>query len=296
VTLADAVADAARTLAAAGISPNEARRDASVLARHHLQWDTARWLARRHEAPPPGFLPDLAATIARRARREPLALITGEREFYGRLFKVTSDVLIPRQETELVVDEALLRLPLDRFRLASATVIDAGTGSGCLAITLVHERPRLRVIAIDASEAAIDVARGNAQRLGVADRIDFRVASWPEGLTQDTPADLIVANPPYVPERGRAALASEVREFEPAAALFAGPDGLDAIRTLVPAAARALAPDGWLVMEIGDGQADDVAAIVAATPGLALDRIVPDLQSIPRVLIAHVPVLPAHRG
>ena len=99
-----------------------------------------------------------------------------------------------------------------------------------------------------------------------------------------------------MPERDRATLAPEVRDFEPAAALFAGPDGLDAIRALVPAAARALAPGGWLVMEIGAGQADDVAAIVAATPGLALDRIVPDLQSIPRVVIAHVPVLPHHRG
>jgi len=296
VTLVEAVVGAAQTLAAAGIPPDEARRDASLLARHHLQWDQARWLARRNEAPPPGFLPELAATVARRARREPLAHITGEREFYGRLFKVTGDVLIPRQETELVVDEALLRLPLDRFRLASATVIDAGTGSGCLAVTLVRERPRLRVIAIDASDAAIDVARANAQRLGVGDRIEFRVASWPGALTLDAPADLIVANPPYVPERDRAALAPEVREFEPAAALFAGPDGLDAIRTLVPAAARALAPGGWLVMEIGAGQAEDVAAIVAATPGLALDRIVPDLQSIPRVVIAHVPVLPHHRG
>jgi release factor glutamine methyltransferase len=296
VTLAEAVADAARTLAAAGIPADEARRDAALLARRHLRWDTAKWLAARHEPPPDGFLPAFAGSVARRTRREPLAHITGRREFYGRSFHVTPDVLIPRQETELIVDEALKLLPLERHRLAETTVLDAGTGTGCLAITLALERPELRIVAIDASAAAVAVARVNAQGLGAGERLDVRVATWPEGLAAHRRLDGIVANPPYVPERDRASLTPEVRDFEPAAALFAGPDGLDAIRTLVPAAARALTPGGWLVMEIGAGQADDVAALIAATPGLTLDRMVPDLQSIPRVVVAHVPVLPHHRG
>jgi release factor glutamine methyltransferase len=296
VTLAEVVVDAAQTLAAAGIPGDDARRDAALLARHHLQWDTATWLAERRAPPPPAFVAAFAGSVARRARREPLAHITGRREFYGRMFQVTPDVLIPRQETELIVDEALTILPLERLSLAATTVIDAGTGSGCLAVTLALERPELRVIAIDASPKAIDVARSNAAALGARGHIDFRVASWPDGFPRDAAAAMIVANPPYVPERNRASLAPEVRDFEPAAALFAGPDGLDAIRTLLPVAARALAPGGSLVMEIGAGQADDVAALIAATPGLTLDRIVPDLQSIPRVVTAHVPVLPHHRG
>lgn len=296
MTLAEVVAGAARTLGAAGIPADEARRDAALLARRHLRWDTAKWLAARHEAPPDGFVPAFTASVARRARREPLAHITGRREFYGRAFQVTPDVLIPRQETELVIDTALTLLPLDRHRLAATTILDAGTGSGCLGVTIALERPDVRIVAIDASPAAVAVARINAQILGAGDRIEFRVAAWPAGIDEARPVDLIVANPPYVPERDRASLAPEVRDHEPAAALFAGEDGLDAIRALVPAASRALAPGGSLVMEIGAGQADEVAAIVAATPGVAFDRTVPDLQSIPRVVIAHVPVLPHRRG
>jgi release factor glutamine methyltransferase len=295
VTLADVVADAARTLAAAGIPADEARRDAALLARRYLGWDTAKWLVGRTEPPPDGFEPAFAGSVTRRARREPLAHITGRREFYGRTFQVTPDVLIPRQETELIVDEALTLLPLDRHQLRTTTILDAGTGSGCLAVTLALERPAVRIVAIDASAAAVAVARVNAQILGAGDRIDFRVAPWPAGLDTAGPVDMIVVNPPYVPERDRASLAPEVRDHEPAAALFAGEDGLDAIRALLPAAARALAPGGALVMEIGAGQAGDVAGLVAEAPPLTLTRVVADLQSIPRVVIAHVPVLPHHR-
>jgi release factor glutamine methyltransferase len=174
--------------------------------------------------------------------------------------------------------------------------MDFGAGSGCLAITLALELPFERVIAVDASEAAIDVARANARALGAADRIDFHVTSWSAWLHGGQPIDVIVSNPPYVPERDRSSLAPEVRDYEPAAALFAGADGLRAIRQIVTAAARVLSAGGWLVMEIGAGQDREVAELIAATPGLSLVRIAPDLQSIPRVVVAHVPLLSNRRG
>jgi release factor glutamine methyltransferase len=289
LTLGDAVAGAARRLADAGRDEAEARREAALLARWRLGWDPATWLQRQRDGAPEGFDAALEALVARRARHEPMAYITGEREFFGRPFGVTPAVLIPRPETELVVDEALQWLRTDAAT-ASPLIVDAGTGSGCLAITLALEWPSARVVAVDRSAEALAVARENAERLGAPVR--FVHGSWLEG---ETGVDLIVSNPPYVAERDRDALAPDVVEYEPAAALFAGPDGLDAIRALVPAAARALAPGGALLMEIGAGQNRAVADLVASSPPLAVVRIAADLQSIPRVVIAHVPLLPHHR-
>jgi release factor glutamine methyltransferase len=164
------------------------------------------------------------------------------------------------------------------------SIVDVGTGSGCLAITLASERPDVHVVAIDSSPAALAVARRNAERHGVLDRVEFVETDLLAGVPR--PVDMIVANPPYVPERDRSSLAPEVRDHEPAAALFAGPDGLDTIRRLVPAAASLLVSGGLLILEFGFGQADDVTRIVAATPGLAVRRVHPDLQQIPRVVVA----------
>jgi release factor glutamine methyltransferase len=282
--LAALVVSAARTLASAGLAADDARREAALLARHQLGWTHAHWLAHSDDDAPAGFVLQFDALIARRARREPVAQITGIREFYGREFKVTRDVLSPRPETEFVIEQALTWLTARGLRLTGAsTIADIGTGSGCLAITLALEQPYGRVVATDVSPAALDVARDNAARHGLAYHIDFRETSLLDGMTG--PFDLIVSNPPYVPEIDRASLAPEVTEFEPAQALFAGADGLDVIRALIPAAALALGSDGALVMEIGAGQAEAVSAIVAAS-GLTLEQIAPDLQGIPRVVVA----------
>jgi release factor glutamine methyltransferase len=294
-SLAALVADASRALRSAGLSDEESRNDGALLARHVLGWDAARWLTHSQDAAPADFSRAFESLISRRARREPLAYITGEREFYGRTFRVTPDVLIPRPETELIVDEVRAVVGPEQTHARASRLVDLGTGSGCLGVTLALELPLECVIATDASAAAVAVARANARALGAGDRVEFQVTSWSDGLDFDGPVHVIVANPPYVPERDRANLAPEVRDYEPADAVFSGADGLEAIRAIVPAVARALAPGGWLIMEIGQHQDREVAEIIASTPGLSLLRIAPDLQSIPRVVVAHVPVLSNHR-
>jgi release factor glutamine methyltransferase len=296
LTLAHSAADAARRLAAAGLSADDSRRDAVVLARHQLRWSAATWLGRSQEAAPPGFVEAYDRLVDRRCRREPVAYITGGREFYGRIFHVTPDVLIPRPETEKLVEQAITHLHQRRAADAVPRVLDAGTGSGCIAVTLALEVTPIHLVAADTSTKALGVARSNAERLGAADRIEFRITNLAGEVR--TAFDLIVANPPYVPEIDRNTLAPEVRDYEPAGALFAGPDGLEVIRALIPSAGAALKPDGWLMMEIGYGQAESTVELMRAA-GFSGIRLVPDLQSIPRVIMGttrHVPLLPNHQG
>lgn len=274
------MSEAARALESAGVPSDDSRRDAVRLARWLLNWDETQWLLRRAEPAPHTFAAQFEAAIARRRRREPLAYILGEREFYGRAFRVAPGVLVPRPETELIVESALARLPPD----SSAAVIDVGTGTGCLAITMALERPGLRITGIDASAAALAVARENVRRHGVLERLPLREADLLHGVAGSV--DMIVSNPPYVAERDRPSLAPEVLDYEPAEALFAGPDGLDVIRALVPAAANVLAPGGWLIFEFGWGQAEAVRKLVESTAGLVLADVRRDLQQIPRVAIA----------
>jgi release factor glutamine methyltransferase len=284
-TLAEAVANGVRRLEAAGHDPDDSRRDAEILARAALAWDAADWLTHRQERATPQFLKALDTAIARRCKREPIAYITGTREFYGRRFCVTADVLIPRPETEVVIDEALAALrghPSPRG--ATLQVADVGTGSGCLAVTMALERPEAAVLATDISAPALGIAAANSARWGVADRVELRQVSLVDDACRDL--DLIVTNPPYVRDSEYPDLMPDVRDFEPRTALLGGSDGLDAIRALVPAAGRALKPGGWLVMEIGRGQAADVSAIVAGLTELALVRVAPDLAGIPRVIVA----------
>jgi len=286
LTFVQSAADAARKLEAAGLTADESRRDAVVLARWCLRWSATDWLTRANQPATAEFSAAFLAAVERRARREPLAYITGQREFYGRLFEVTPAVLIPRPETELLVEEALRCLQQIERRQPSGgqlrpRVLDIGTGSGCVAITLALEVPAAAMVATDVSSAALDVARRNARRLD-AGRIEFQHAKFVGDASDDF--DLVVANPPYVPESARASLAPEVREYEPPGALFAGWDGLDVIRRLVPAAARALCPGGWLVMEIGIDQADEVTRILHGTEFFSMIRFARDLQGIERVV------------
>jgi release factor glutamine methyltransferase len=215
------------------------------------------------------------ARVKRRAAREPLAYILGHAEFWSLPLKVTPAVLIPRPDTELLVEAALPRLG------AGSHILDIGTGSGALAIALAHECPQCRVTAIDVSPAALAVALENARMNRVAERIDLvqqDLARLPAG-----PFDLIVANPPYIPSGELATLMPEVRDFEPSLALDGGPDGLAAYRAIAAQAGTALAVGGWLLAEVGAGQAAAVQALFAAA-GLTDTFVARDLAGIERVV------------
>lgn len=189
------------------------------------------------------------AMVARRARREPLQHILGSQEFHGLEFEVTSDVLIPRHDTETLIAEALRLMP------GARSVLDIGTGSGCIAVTLAKELPAAAVTATDLSEAALAVARRNAERNGVT--IEFLAGSLLEPVAGRR-FDLIVSNPPYIPSADIEGLEPEVRDYEPRGALDGGADGLDAYCELIPAALNCLNPGGWLLVEVGIGQSEAV--------------------------------------
>ncbi|HUF46555.1 MAG TPA: peptide chain release factor N(5)-glutamine methyltransferase, partial [Vicinamibacterales bacterium] len=250
-------------------------------------WDAARWLTDARSESSPGFADAYAARIARRAAYEPVAYITGHREFAGRDFLVTPAVLIPRPDTEVLVDAAIARTrACDR---PAPLVVDVGTGSGCVAISLAAECPTARVVATDVSPDAIEVARRNAAAIGVSDRVAFRQGSMLAGLA-DAP-DLIVSNPPYIRDADRSTLPPDVAHYEPALALDGGPDGLDAIRLLI-ASAAALAPGGWLLFEMAFDQETDVRALVASSALEAVD-VLPDIEARPRVMVARRTPRPA---
>jgi release factor glutamine methyltransferase len=217
-------------------------------------------------------------------QREPMAYLYGGQEFYGRMFEVTPAVLIPRPETEIIIEAALQLFPdVD----ATLEIADIGTGSGCLAITLAKERPAARVLATDISTAGFLVSQQNAGRHGVEGRVVFVYGDLlPERLGPTIERfDLIVSNPPYVPEGDRATLQPEVRDYEPEQALFAGRDGLDVIRRLIPAAAPRLKPGGYLIFEIGAGQDTAVGRLISETTGLKMVGLRDDLQGIPRTVV-----------
>lgn len=279
MTVADWARRATTALADAGWQPEGARRDIAVLARHLLGWDTATWLTHQRDDVPPHVVLALDALIIRRSTGEPVAYLTGEREFYGRTFVVSPAVLIPRPETELLVERALAAIDARARAQANVTVVDIGTGSGCIAVTLAAERPSVRIVATDTSGEALAAAAANAARLGVDGRIRFVHAALTGGTEA---ADVIVSNPPYVPARDRDSLIRDVRDFEPHTALFGGDDGLEVIGALVPEATSVLAHGGTLLLEIGADQASAVGDLLSAA-GLTAVRTWPDLAGIPRV-------------
>jgi release factor glutamine methyltransferase len=282
LTLASWSRDAAARLAAAGFPPDDARQDVGAIVRGTLDWDLGGWITHQQDPVDEGTRHTLDRLVERRSRREPVAYLTGRREFHGRDFLVSPAVLIPRPETELLVEIAsdlIASFPPDE---APWHIVDVGTGSGAIAVTLAADHPSVRVTATDVSEAALAVARTNAERHGVAGRVTFVQSPLLGGTAS---VDLVVSNPPYVARADEATLADDVRRYEPHLALFGGDDGLEVIRALVPAAAASLRPGGWLVMEIGAGQAEAVTAILASSL-FEWQRTAADLSRHPRAVIA----------
>jgi release factor glutamine methyltransferase len=216
--------------------------------------------------------------MARRACHEPVQYIVGETEFYGLTFRVTPDVLIPRPETEHLVESVIERVRHD----AAVRICDVGTGSGAIAVALAHALPLAEVTALDISAAALEIANENAVRHGIAGRTRF-VQSDLLSAVRGERFDVVVSNPPYV--RDDEVLEAQVREFEPREALFAGPTGLEVYERLIPGARPALVPDGWLLMEIGHGQRESLKELLGDWDAVSF---VDDLQGIPRVAIAQL--------
>jgi len=272
--------EAAEALRLAGIT--DPQWDAERLLRHVLAWDRATLVTRAGEELAPAALARVRALVATRAQRVPLQQIVGVQAFWRHDFLVTPDVLVPRPETELLVETAVERLRGSERPL----VVDVGTGSGCIALSLALERPDAQLHATDLSEAALAVARENARRLGAGTRVAFHQGDLLEPVAAlRGRLDLVVSNPPYVAEADRGSLAPELLDHEPALALFGGRDGLDVFRRLAPAAAAALRPGGRLLLEVGLGQADAVAALCRQA-GLVPEGVTRDLQGIPRVVAA----------
>lgn len=216
--------------------------------------------------------------LTQRARGVPAQYITGHQEFWGMDFLVTPAVLIPRPETEHVIEAVL---PLAKA-LGKPRIVDVGTGSGCIALALAKELPQAEVHAIDLSPAALEVARTNAARLQLEDRVQFREADLLAGLPKNF-LDFVVSNPPYVGEAEEDQVQLEVRKFEPRIAVFAGQSGTEIIGRLIPGASAVLKPGGWLVMEISGTIADEVKRLLAGWDDVGITN---DLQGIPRVAVA----------
>ena len=260
-TVAAVLKAAAERLQSAGCQA--ARLDARLLVGAASGLSHSDMIARPDTVLAPAQMDRLEEMLARRGAGEPVSRILGEREFYGRTFKVTPDVLDPRPDTETLVDAAL-RLAK---KIESPRILDIGTGSGAIMIAMLAELPHATGVATDLSPAALAVARYNAQVIGVVHRLELVETAWARGVAGQF--DLVVSNPPYIPVNCIAGLDREVREHDPHLALAGGPDGLDAYRALLPEAASLLKPGGHVVVEFGSGQHDDVVRIGEAQ-GLAL--------------------------
>jgi release factor glutamine methyltransferase len=281
VRLHERLAAAREQLVRAGIQPSEAVIDVDLYARTILKWDRAQLLL-HHQSPVPETLePQFSDWLARRERFEPSAYIVGEREFWGLAFHVTPAVLIPRPETELIIEEAaaIARGGRDGRPLR---VADIGTGSGCIAVSVAHEIPRCTVVATDVSREALLVARRNAQRHAVNGRIHFVCTSYLDAVGGTF--DVITANPPYVRTVDKRGLSPDVLQ-EPHVALFGGHTGLQHIDAVLDAASHALRPGGWLLMEFGFGQEDEVRELVSRRSNLSVENTRADLQGLPRTAI-----------
>ncbi len=281
-TVGEMLASVAARLAAAGI--DNGRLEARLLV------GDATGLAVEAMIADPGAAINDAGVIARverltkrRLTREPMSQILGSREFWSLPFKVTPDVLTPRPDSETLVEAVLSVVP---DRSARLSLLDLGVGSGCLLLALLHALPNARGLGVDRSERALAVARENAQALGLAGRAEMRAGDWGAGLAEQY--DIVVSNPPYIPTDDIEGLAPEVSEHEPWLALDGGQDGLDAYRTLAGELPFLVREGGWTALEVGQGQAADVARLMRLA-GFRIERVAADLGGIERVVLARRP-------
>jgi release factor glutamine methyltransferase len=280
--LGEVIVEARRLLEQAGIETAE--QEALWLMAHVLHLSTHHVVTDRDRLLSSSELLAARGLIKRRVGREPLQYILGTQEFCGLEFIVNPAVLIPRPETQLLVEYVTQRIRADQ----PATIVDVCTGSGCIAVAIARLRPHARVIATDLSGPALNVARQNAIRLGVSERI-----TWLEGdllgpLAEqelEGQVDVIVSNPPYIPELDWATLQPEVKLFEPRSALVAGPQGTELHERLLREASRYFSPGGAVIMEIGTGQARAMRRVVEQTPGYRFHRLVLDEAGLERVVI-----------
>jgi release factor glutamine methyltransferase len=280
MNIAEVLKEASEILKIAGVP--EPRREAGALLSFVLGKDRTFLISHAQDQVSENLFDRFRELIQRRAGGEPLQYITGVQDFFGREFRVTTDVLIPRPETELLV-EAALKIISDARE--APYICDVGTGSGCIAVTLLCELANARAVAVDKSPAALEVAKLNAHAQSVAERAVFLVSDCFSSLeTSEYQFDLIVSNPPYVPEQVVAGLQREVRAHEPLIALSPGPDGLSMIRRLLEDSPSYLKPDGHMLIEIGFDQSEAVKMLVDESAWHLRD-IRPDLQGIPRIVI-----------
>lgn len=272
-------------MAAAGIE--SARADARILVSEATGIDRAILIGRSDLDLTDEQIADVQALTARRAQHEPIALILGSKEFWSLDFKVGPATLIPRPDSETLI-EAVLDARPDRSR--GYRILDLGTGSGCLLLALLSELPNATGLGIDASQGALDIAQGNAEALGLAGRAAFAWGDWISNLDpdRDGPFDIVVSNPPYVTKPDWEQLADDVRLYEPRTALVGGLDGLNPYRAFGPHLPRLLTSDGLFVCEIGAGQAGEVGEILAES-GLTVLGARRDLAGIERCLLATRP-------
>jgi release factor glutamine methyltransferase len=283
MTLRQAITNAAAELAANPHLNEHAHRDAELLLLHTLQISRVTLIAYPDRELSAAQQALYQSAINRRLQFEPIQYITGEQEFYGLRLHVTPAVLIPRPETEHLVEAILQLLPANQpLKLA-----DIGVGSGAIAIALAVHLPLVEITALDLSAEALAVAQHNAREHNVAGRIRFLRSDLLAAIESSTESfDAIVSNPPYIPESDRSTLHPQVREHEPASALFAGETGLDIYRRLIPEARKALKPSGLLALEIGHGQQTSLAQFLADWNDVTF---INDLQEIPRIVLARRP-------
>jgi release factor glutamine methyltransferase len=255
------------------------RRDAELILAHVLGCDPTALLTHPERPLSAKEAEQFETLLRRRLASEPVQYLTGEQEFFGLLFEVSPDVLIPRPETEHLVEAVL-----ERFnREANPRIVDVGTGSGAIAVAIAHAIPRSRVTAVDLYPAALEIARRNAERHGVIDRVTL-LQSDLLAAARSTKFDVVVSNPPYIADGE--VLEVQVANYEPRPALFAGPTGLEVYERLIPQASTILKPRGWLMMEIGFGQQPALQTLLG---GWSKVSFVPDLQGIARVVQAQKP-------
>jgi release factor glutamine methyltransferase len=264
-------------LAAAGVA--SARLDARLLVAHALGISPTAVFSHPERPLSRDDAAAVAAAAARRLRREPVSRIIGRREFWSLSFKITPDTLDPRPDSETIVEAVLERLS---DRLAPLTLLDLGTGTGCLLLALLSELPRATGIGVDINPGALAAARENARALGFDGRASFVASDW--GREIDGSFDVIVANPPYIPEQEIAGLDPEVAEFDPPLALAGGPDGLACYRAMTSSLVRLLARQGFAVLEIGQGQSQAVEAILQGS-GLTMRQVCRDLAGCQRGIV-----------